>query len=105
MIKECDCGFPCDDGRNGCDRCRYLDGRNTGEAQVIAALRLIGKAAPCELVELTGLKARSVGQILRRLKQKKRVQFLGFEVHVHEKPTRFAGPTNQSVRYYYELTS
>jgi DNA-binding MarR family transcriptional regulator len=104
MITTCDCGAPCHDGRLGCDHCRFLDGANTGEASVIAAMRLVGKAAPCEIADMTGLHTETIGRVLKRLKGKGRVKFLGIEVYIHESNRRL-GRVNQSARHYYELVS
>jgi hypothetical protein len=99
----CDCGESCQ--RDGsCDRCRFLDGANTGEADVIAALRLMGKASPCELNELCVLSPFSVNRILRRLRETGRVRRLGSEVYVFES-NRHAGISRTQSRTYYELRS
>jgi hypothetical protein len=103
-VGDCDCGRPCNDVRYGCDTCRALDGTTSGEARVIAALRIVGKAAPFELSEMTGLCQMQVGRILKRLRQRKRVEYLGFEVFVFES-NRHAGRIDQSTRHYYELRS
>lgn len=104
MIAVCDCGAPCKDARQGCDRCRFLDGNKTGDAMVIAALRLVGKAAPCEIAAIAGMNPTSVGRILKRLRAQGRVEYLGHEVHVFES-NRSKGKIDQFARHYFELRS
>jgi DNA-binding MarR family transcriptional regulator len=69
----CDCGDFCIDARQGCDRCRELDGKNLGEASIIAALRELGIASPKEIHEYSGICQEHVYRILKRLRERGRV--------------------------------
>ena len=105
-LGACDCGEPAD-GRDGaCGRCRFLDGRSTGEADVIAALRLLGKASPKDLEGLVAMSERNVFMVLKKLVAVGRVQKLGMEVFVFERANPWAGAGGkQQMRTYYELVS
>ena len=106
-VTECDCGAPVEPSERGiCSHCRYLDGDTDGEAAVIAALRIVGKAAPCELEELTGFCDMTIYRALKKLRAKGRVEFLGREVDLFDGGQWGKNAKGSSqVRHYYKLRS
>jgi DNA-binding IclR family transcriptional regulator len=104
VTNTCDCGAPCVDSTQGCDRCRVLDGTNYGEAAVIASLREMGTASPTEISTYCGLVREHVYRVLKRLREHGRIERVG-EVVEHFETTGGRSKVGSTVSHRYELRS